>query len=155
MGLVYFLGIVHTLEDEQLEEIGKRFHLDRYALGALAQIGYGFREVIPTIRACPDMKNSELWRLVGGLVPEVLVVIGLGLNSEGIEDMLLRVAKLSKTRLQEVSGTDLLNLGLSPGPLFQEVLDRIRDARLDGEVASRREELHLAARLVNRTGEGG
>ena len=152
--LVYFLGLVHTLEDERREETGRRFQLDRYALGALAQVGYGFREVIPAIRAYPSMKNSELWRLIGGLVPEVLIAVGLGLNSGDLESVLMRAIKLSQTRLHEISGSDLLSMGLTPGPLFQEVLDRIRDARLDGEVVSRQEEIDLVARLMRSSGEG-
>jgi tRNA nucleotidyltransferase (CCA-adding enzyme) len=47
-----------------------------------------------------------------------------------------------------VSGRDLAALGLSPGPRYREVLERLLAARLDGEVATREEELALARRLV-------
>lgn len=152
--LVYFLGIVHTLEDEPREEIGKRYHLDRYAIGACAQVGYAVREVVPAILADPDMKNSDLWHLLGGMAPEVLVLTGLKLNNRKLEERMLETARLARTRIPEISGNDLLRLGLKPGPLFQKVFDRIRDARLNGEVVSRQEELDLAARLMNISGEG-
>jgi hypothetical protein len=47
-----------------------------------------------------------------------------------------------------IGGEDLIALGLSPGPAFREILDRIRDARLDGMVKTRVDELALAKKLA-------
>jgi hypothetical protein len=38
-----------------------------------------------------------------------------------------------------VTGEDLKNLGVTPGPRFKELLERVRDAQLDGAVTSREE----------------
>ena len=48
-----------------------------------------------------------------------------------------------------VTGDDLKELGLPPGPVYREILDRIRDAQLDKQIASRGEALTLAQRLAN------
>jgi poly(A) polymerase len=45
-----------------------------------------------------------------------------------------------------LTGDDLVQLGWSPGPHFKEVLDQVRDAQLNGEIATRDEALQLAAR---------
>jgi len=45
-----------------------------------------------------------------------------------------------------VTGDDLIEMGYRPGPLFAKVLDRVRDAQLDGAVSTRQEALALARR---------
>ncbi|MGD2147986.1 MAG: CBS domain-containing protein [Anaerolineae bacterium] len=48
----------------------------------------------------------------------------------------------------EVTGADLKAAGLVPGPLFGQLLDAVRDARLNGEVRSRDEELALVEAML-------
>ncbi len=47
-----------------------------------------------------------------------------------------------------VTGDDLIEMGYRPGPLFGEVLEKVRDAQLEGEVASREQALELARRTA-------
>jgi len=43
-------------------------------------------------------------------------------------------------------GSDLIELGLQPGPRFKEILERLREARLNGEVRSREDEEAIVKR---------
>jgi tRNA nucleotidyltransferase/poly(A) polymerase len=49
------------------------------------------------------------------------------------------------------NGHDLIALGLSPGPRFGEILEKVQTAQLEGEIHSREEALALVRKLV---GEG-
>ena len=49
----------------------------------------------------------------------------------------------------ETSGDDLIALGLSPGPLFREILQAVRAARLDGLVTDAAGEREVVRRLVD------
>jgi poly(A) polymerase len=42
-----------------------------------------------------------------------------------------------------LSGQDLIDLGYRPGPLFAQILDRVEDAQLEGEMTTREEALAL------------
>jgi poly(A) polymerase len=42
-----------------------------------------------------------------------------------------------------LTGRDLIDLGLSPGPRFKHLLDTVRDAQLNGEIGTREEALEL------------
>ena len=42
-----------------------------------------------------------------------------------------------------ITGRDLIDLGLSPGPRFKQLLDTVRDAQLNGEIRTRDEALEL------------
>jgi len=47
-----------------------------------------------------------------------------------------------------LTGDDLKAMGLKPGPHFKNVLDRLLDARLNGEVKTETEEKALVGRLL-------
>ena len=123
------------------ENAGQRFiSARRRGIEAAAELG----------RLCGEGKvyrNSELCARLYDLPLEILLYIMAGHES-------LRVKKaLSSyiTRLQfvgiEINGNDLITAGLNPGPHFKTILDKVRDARLDGEVNNRQEELALVDRL--------
>ena len=54
-----------------------------------------------------------------------------------------------------IAGRDLKALGVPPGPLYGEVLARVLDARLDGKVRTKAEELALARRMLRKAGAAG
>ncbi|MBI5775930.1 MAG: hypothetical protein HY444_00960 [Nitrospirae bacterium] len=47
-----------------------------------------------------------------------------------------------------LNGSDLKALGLKPGPQFKKILDRLLDARLDGEVKTEADERVLMKKLA-------
>jgi tRNA nucleotidyltransferase/poly(A) polymerase len=57
----------------------------------------------------------------------------------------LPVAELNPPPL--ITGDDLKQLGMPPGPAYRLVLDAVRDAQLDGQITTREEALALALRL--------
>jgi tRNA nucleotidyltransferase (CCA-adding enzyme) len=46
-------------------------------------------------------------------------------------------------------GDDLLALGMEPGPVLGQALARLKQARLDGEVRSRKDEIAMAQRWLD------
>ena len=60
--------------------------------------------------------------------------------------------KLASLKAEEIrpprllTGHDLIDMGYKPGPLFREMLERIEDAQLEGEISSREEAIRLVRR---------
>jgi tRNA nucleotidyltransferase (CCA-adding enzyme) len=48
-----------------------------------------------------------------------------------------------------LGGDDLIAMGVPPGPRVKKILQRLREARLDGKVTSKKEEEEMVRRLVN------
>jgi tRNA nucleotidyltransferase (CCA-adding enzyme) len=57
------------------------------------------------------------------------------------------VTTLRRTTIS-LKGQDLKELGVAPGPIYREVLQAVLDARLNGRVQTRKEELALARTLI-------
>jgi poly(A) polymerase len=51
-----------------------------------------------------------------------------------------------------VSGHDLRRMGLEPGPKYKEILDKVREAQLDGTITSRSQALEMVKRLLEEMG---
>ena len=51
-----------------------------------------------------------------------------------------------------VSGSELIRLGLRPGPRFKEILDAVQTEQLEGRILGREEALVYLARLVSEKG---
>jgi poly(A) polymerase len=51
-----------------------------------------------------------------------------------------------------ISGHDLRRMGLEPGPKYKEILDKVREAQLDGTITSRSQALELVKRLLEEMG---
>ena len=49
-----------------------------------------------------------------------------------------------------ITGHDLIEMGLEPGPLFKEILGAVEDAQLEGTISSRDDALGLARARLKR-----
>jgi hypothetical protein len=94
------------------------------------------RHAIPRLATRPPLSPAETYRLLVGQRLETMLFLLAKTSSE--------VAK-QKPRL---SGHDLRAMGLTPGPLFRQVLDSLLQARLNGEVTTDTEERALVQQLM-------
>ena len=81
---------------------------------------------------------------------EGLALLGAS-NEEGSTQVRDRVRELEETGLAPpplIDGSDLLALGLTPGPAFKRVLDAVYDAQLEGSVRDKPKALALAERVA-------
>jgi tRNA nucleotidyltransferase (CCA-adding enzyme) len=96
------------------------------------------------------LKPSESYRLLSGLSDEAL----LGLMAKSKREAVKRQVSAFLTTYQHVkpilTGADLKAMGLKPGPKFKQILDRLLDARLNGEVKTETEERELVQQLISK-----
>ena len=64
---------------------------------------------------------------------------------ESMSDQDLRPARL-------ITGKDLADLGLQPGPLFKEILEAVEDAQLAGDVSTKQQALQMARNIALKQG---
>jgi tRNA nucleotidyltransferase (CCA-adding enzyme) len=96
----------------------------------------------------PGVPRSAIYRALHGVPPESLLALVAVSRSRRLRRAVgLYFGELRHVR-PHVTGSDLLALGLAPGPALGAALDAVRDARLDGRANSRREELDLARRML-------
>lgn len=91
-----------------------------------------------------------LSRALRALVRAARRAAGLPLQPiDFVDDYVSRHSPAEINPPEFISGKDLIERGLAPGPRFKELLDQVRDAQLNGQIASRLEALQLLEQLVS------
>jgi tRNA nucleotidyltransferase (CCA-adding enzyme) len=89
-----------------------------------------------------------VYRLLCCLSEEVLVLALAQAGTESAKRRLVSFLERDRWVKPAVTGADLKALGLKPGPKYAQILQRLLDARLNGEVTTEQDERALAARLA-------
>jgi tRNA nucleotidyltransferase (CCA-adding enzyme) len=86
-------------------------------------------------------QNSVLYRKLHHFSPEVLLYMMAVTTREGVR----RAISHYFTRLRPtgtfLKGDDLKALGFKPGPIFRKILEALLDARLNGDLKTREDEI--------------
>ena len=147
--LVYMMGLLEVLPERAVKDVLTRFPLSEPEGAKLTMARSGGHRIIRRLASKRTLKPSEVYHLLSGLSAETLLI--LMAKSKG--DSVKRQVSAFLTTYQHVkpvlTGIDLKAMGLKPGPQFREVLDRLLDAKLDGEVKTEGEERSLVHRLAN------
>ena len=141
---VYFMGLFNNLDRptfaqamERLKvpmRLKKRLELDLEACANARRLLALEKELPP----------PEIYDIFSPLSPEGIIF----LLSELADDRANKYATLFVTQYQgqaklSLTGDDLIQMGVSPGPVFQQVFKALRDARVNGQVNSKKDEISL------------
>ena len=149
---VYFMALCDGLKSDEFRGACARLAIPGRLAARLSSQRHMVFSILNVIKRHlkqeADVRNSLLCSWFGGLTLEMLLYLAARANSEKVR----RLVSLYLTRLRAVAplldGDDLRMLGLDPGPMFRRIKERLLQARLDGEVSSRDEEVTLAKKLI-------
>lgn len=112
-------------------------------------------EHLTRLERCKHMDNAQIYNLLKGARTELILYMMICTTSD-------RAAKrISKyhTQLRHVAitltGKNLLDMGLTPGPLFSRTLQTVLEAKLNGRVRNREEEFAFARQTMKRQSKPG
>jgi tRNA nucleotidyltransferase (CCA-adding enzyme) len=95
-----------------------------------------------------DIERSALYRSLGGYAPETLILaMARWPGSRAADRVALYLSELQGTTT-ELSGHDLAAIGVPEGRSVGRILSGLLEARLDGRVTSRDDELRLARKMM-------
>jgi tRNA nucleotidyltransferase (CCA-adding enzyme) len=96
------------------------------------------------------LKNADVFNLLKAFKTEVILYMMVCTGSEVAKKRI----SLYHTRLRNVaitiSGKDLLDMGLASGPVFGKILQAVLEAKLNGLVKTREDELAFIGKNISR-----
>ncbi|ABO49665.1 Polynucleotide adenylyltransferase region [Desulforamulus reducens MI-1] len=139
--LPYFLSILHLTAQETAYTICQRYNLGRRQTEkVLDTIAYG-RVALRRLSATEEVPLSELTKIVQTLPREAYpMFLTLLEDKNAIRRFRLVMESVNKNK-PTVNGKDIRDMGYQPGPMYRRALDSVWQARLDGMVQTREEEL--------------
>lgn len=138
--LIFFMGMMDELKDDEVVEVCQRLSIPEKLREKLLKGREDTRAILYEFFKEKRMKPSHIYSLLRPIPLEIL----LFMMSKAKDESSKRYISLYLTELQKVkvslSGRDLKAMGLKPGPIYKEILDRLLKGRLNGELKSKEEE---------------
>jgi tRNA nucleotidyltransferase (CCA-adding enzyme) len=150
---IHYLGLMtfYLAGDEQ-EVLAERLNLRVAQRAILKQSHYIRRHRLQIAGA---EKASTLYHKLEGTSKESRLIAWLTLDDEKTRQQLLRFENQLRDVTPLFDGHRLKEeFQLPPGPIFKTIIDRLREARLDGEVTTLKEERALVKQLLQEAGNG-
>ncbi len=130
--------------EKQIESLNRRLHFTAPLYEALLAACKIFGELPKLAGGKPSQHVERLDRFPLLAVYAVYVAAPDGRPRQALENYLLDWRHV----MPKTTGHELKAIGIKPGPRYQEILSRLREAWLDGEVSSETQESSLLQSLL-------
>ena len=144
---VYFLGLFDRVKDPTVEEALDRLAVPAKIRARILRSRERYREVIYLFYKEADIRPSRVYDLLLPLDTEAILMM----MAKATQEQAKKCISLYLTHLRNVkvdlTGEDLKALGIPTGPLYKKILAEILNAKLDGKVKSRDEEIQFVKNM--------
>jgi tRNA nucleotidyltransferase (CCA-adding enzyme) len=144
--VLYLAALLREVPFQEARHLSRRLRLHREERERLLAVVQAVPELLELLQA-EQLSTSRIYFSLSGQPVETLLMLRAESNSSRIWEATSLYWEKLRHRLPGVSGHDLIDMGYQPGPRFQHVLKAVRQARLDGRVNSREEEMTLIKQL--------
>jgi tRNA nucleotidyltransferase (CCA-adding enzyme) len=144
---LYMALLIYRLTREETAGLVSYLHLP----GAMEQVLLDTQAVKNKIDelSVPGLAPGKVFGLLHGYGTIALTANMIGTGSETAAEHIELFLNVLRHVNPVLTGEDLLKIGVPQGPRIKEVLNALREARLDGKIDSKKEEEELARRLAN------
>jgi tRNA nucleotidyltransferase (CCA-adding enzyme) len=146
--LVYFMAVMEVLPPRAVGETIQRLSMPARDADRIRGARAAADTVLRRLARRPPPQPSETYRALNGLGDETLLLLMAKSQSESVKRQVSAYLTVYQRTKPSLTGADLKSLGLQPGPLYKKILDRLLDARLNGEVSTDEQERQLVRRLL-------
>ena len=147
--LSYLIGLIDPLNINNIKLICKKFAFRR---GEEKRI-LAYKKLEPQFikeLSRDKIKASRVFSLLEPLSYEVIILIKAKFKNKNLEKHVKDFFEIYNGAHLYISGADLHKLGLTPGPYYQKIFHRVLNAKLDGLVKTKKEELGLINKITKR-----
>ena len=140
MGL-YFGLLSYWLTEEETEDLVGRLKMPR-SVAVIVRDCARLRGELPAMEA-EELAPSSICRMLDGYSPAAIMTCAVATDSDRIAERLQVYVTRWRHVRTSLDGIALKNLGIPPGPKVGEMLNRLREVKLDGLVRTREDEVRM------------
>ncbi len=146
--LVYFLALISQGSANQNGKICSRFELSPDDCKILCRDRFEAERCIFWLERALPVSDSQLYRRLIDFKTELILYMMAATKQEKVKKAISRF--FTKLRRVEIvlKGRDLKEMQLKPGPIYREVLQVVLDAKLDGKLKTKNDEIEYARRYL-------
>ena len=138
---LYLALIVYHLTNEETGALISFLRLPK-ALAQALRDTIDLKAKLPVL-ADPEIRPSRIYHILHSYNPTAITANSLACEPAVARQHIQLFLKKLRYVKPALTGGDLKRMGIAPGPRMKEILKRLHDARLDGEVTSKEGEVEL------------
>ena len=146
--VVYGMALLDPLPQPAVQETLARLTFPRRQTQSMLWVAQESARLLRTLDR--TVKPSETFRALCDLPDETLVFLMAKTRSEKAKQNISAQFTTYRWVKPILKGNDLKAMDLNPGPSYNKILNRLLDARLNGEVETETDERRLVRRLAKR-----
>ena len=146
--VVYWMALMDRLPKKAVIETLARLPVPQHQAKKMHWIGRETTLVLRQLSTRPTPTPAQLYRMLCDLPDEALIYVMAKSQSAFITRQISTFLTTYQHMRPVLNGHDLQAMGLTPGPHFRNILDKLLDARLNGEVTTESEECTFVRQLV-------
>ncbi|MBN1102156.1 MAG: CBS domain-containing protein [Deltaproteobacteria bacterium] len=140
---VYWHGLTSMLDLKALERLAGRLQMGTTEQKAFVNQRTAVGMALDRLHRFQGEDNHTLYTLLSQYDTEILLYTMARSNSKTVKRLISHYFTKLKGTVRLLRGRDLKALGLKPGPIFKEVLENLLEARLNGVVSTREDEIRF------------
>ncbi len=148
--VVYWMALMDTLPSKAVQETLEQLQFPQREAKKMQWIGQAATNVLGQLGQQPAPKPAQVYRTLCEVPDEALVFLMAKSPSETIKRHISAFLTTYQRVHPLLTGADLKAMGFKPGPRFRTILDKLLDARLNGEVKTESDERELVTRLTRK-----
>ncbi|MYC27690.1 MAG: CCA tRNA nucleotidyltransferase [Nitrospira sp. SB0662_bin_26] len=144
--VVYGMALLDALPQPAVQETLARLTFPRRQRQALLWTSQESTRLLLTLDR--TVKPSETFRALCNFPEETLMFLMAKTRSKRTKQKIVDLFTTYRRMKPILNGTDLKTMGFKPGPMYNRILGRLLDARLDGTVETETDERRLVQQLA-------
>ena len=148
----YLLGLVDRMSLADVGDLSRRLVTSESVRRKLPHEAANVREVTGRLStAIRFMKKSEVYKQLELLSQEGRLFVMAKAHSEEVKKAVSNYITYVESFRPLTTGEDLLAMGIKEGPVFREILEALKEAKIDRNFATKQQELAFVRRVYERT----
>ena len=143
---LYFTGLGDQLTVEEFTAMCRKLEVSQKYYPVLIKIKVRHQIVLKSLLSLPQPRPSQIYRILSPFSLEQLLY---AMAKSTVEEVKKRISHyLTTLRKTEIllTGKDLKLMGYRPGPVFKKIMSNLLEAKLDGEVKTKQDEVDYVKR---------
>lgn len=145
--LIYFMGLIESFAINAAKRICRGFAFRKGEEKRILNYKKINRRFISTLNK-ERIKPSQIFALLEPLSYEVILIIKAKYKNRNLKKHIEDFLEIYNGMRIYISGDDLHSLGVAPGPKYQKIFAKVLNAKLNGLVKTREQELLLIKKLI-------
>ena len=138
---VYFMALIRQCDFETSREICERLELAPRYIKYFTKDRFEAERILYQLQKRLPVKNSTLYEMLSGLKIEMILYMMVIAGNRQIKRAISHyVTKLRYVDIT-ITGKDLMGLRLEPGPVYRTIMQEVLNAKLNGRLETRKDEL--------------